>query len=95
MATENPLVTVAAFLTHAEASMARSFLEADGLRVVVADDNVARLGFHLSAIAGGIKLQVHRSEEERARELLTELESPSGPRLVEDEPAPSRSRERE
>ena len=75
------LVTVAVFLTLAEAELARGFLESQGIAASFADENIARMGVHFSALTGGVKLQVLAADEEAARELLASVdtERPASP----------------
>ena len=63
-------MTVATFRNAPEADMARGSLESSGIDVFMAGEHVGRLGLHLATI----QLQVRRSDEETARELLSQVE---------------------
>jgi hypothetical protein len=54
----------------ADAEMAKSLLEADGMAVFVKDELSAQV-FGFSTFLGGVKLLVHPSDAPRATELLT------------------------
>ncbi len=69
------LVTIAVYAVVTQATMARSFLESFGIDVFMADENVTRIANHLTPMIGGVKLQVRASDEETARELLSQVES--------------------
>jgi hypothetical protein len=66
------LVTVASFTTLTEAYMAKNMLEAEGIQVFLADENVITLGGEIPAFYSGIepKIQVPEDQAERAAELL-------------------------
>ena len=72
------LVTIAIYPVGAQAEMARSFLQSFGIDVFIADENTTRIANHLTPMLGGAKLQVRASDEETARELLSQAESGSG-----------------
>lgn len=67
MADDRALVTVAEFLDPAEAQMARSALEAEGIEAVVEGANANAL----VAMAFHARLQVAADDEAAARDLLT------------------------
>ena len=69
------LVTIAVFVTPVEASVARGYLEANGMPAFLADENITRIAGHLIPIIGGIKLQVRRADEYRARDLLAQCDA--------------------
>ena len=69
------LVTIATFFTATNAALMRGFLEANGIEVFMADENVTRIAGHLAPAIGGIKLQVRGSDAETARLLLAQVES--------------------
>ncbi len=72
------LVTIASFLNYVEADMARGVLESHQIEVFLADDNLARIeGMMVAAVFGGVKLNVRRSDEEDAREILASVDSES------------------
>jgi hypothetical protein len=68
------IVTVAKFLQPMEAHLFRSRLEADGIDAFVADENMANIQLYLSPVLGGLRVQVHESDAETAREILRDLE---------------------
>jgi len=78
-------VTVATFSQPVEAHLARTRLEAEGIRCIVADEFLVRVNWLLSNAIGGVKLMVPAWEADRARELLRPR-----PRLVDvaDEACP-------
>jgi Putative prokaryotic signal transducing protein len=75
---EHELVTIATFGTVMEAEMARGFLEANGVDVFLLDLNMTRIASAYAAMIGGIKLQVRYGDEQRARDLLSEVGSDPG-----------------
>jgi hypothetical protein len=64
------LVTVERYRDLSEAIVARSMLEAAGIRVFLFDENVVRLDWQISNMIGGIRVQVEDKDEAAARELL-------------------------
>jgi hypothetical protein len=72
-------VTVATFNMHAEATLAKSALEAAGIPCWLRDEHVGRMyGGIQSAVFGGIKLQV-RPEDEAAALAALEGSDPLKP----------------
>ncbi len=61
------LVTVATFSTPMEATLAKQFLESEGIEAFLADEAMA---LQLSLAIGGVKLQVPETDVDRARQLL-------------------------
>ena len=55
---QDMLVTIATFTTLVEASMAKNRLEAEGIRIFLADAETVGMVWHLTSAFGGIKLQV-------------------------------------
>ncbi|MFW6456759.1 MAG: hypothetical protein ACOC0A_00545 [Planctomycetota bacterium] len=68
------LVTVATFDTPTAAGFMRSQLEAEGIRVYTANEEVVGLAWHLGNAVGGIKLQVVEDDAQRAISILEEVE---------------------
>ncbi len=66
------LVAVATFSRHLDAELAKSKLEAEGLRAFLADGNIVRLNWFLSGAVGGVKLLVREMDEARAATILNE-----------------------
>ena len=64
---DEPLVTIATFLSLSEAQLAKGALEAEGIDCFLADENIAGV---YSAVIGGIRLQVSAEDETRARQVL-------------------------
>jgi hypothetical protein len=64
------LVTIAAFGTLAEATMARDQLEAEGVRAVLADAEAVGMAWYLTSAFGGVKLQVMDVDVDRAISIL-------------------------
>ncbi|MCR4317622.1 MAG: DUF2007 domain-containing protein [Planctomycetes bacterium] len=73
------LVTVDEFSSIADASVAQSILENEGINSFIDGDASFAVAFHLSAFNGGIKLQVSHSDEERAREILRDTRKEKNP----------------
>lgn len=65
------LVTVASFHSLIEADLARSRLEAEGITVFLAGEQVAQAMPYLFGAAGGIRLLVPKSEAEAALSVLS------------------------
>lgn len=65
-----PLVAVAAFETPFDAHLARGLLEAEGLRVVIADEHVVSVNAALTYAVGGVRVLVPERHAERARAIL-------------------------
>ena len=68
---DGKLVTVERYRDLSEAIVARSMLEAAGIRVFLFDENVVRLDWQISNMIGGIRVQVEDKDEAAARELLS------------------------
>ncbi len=67
------LVTVATFNDPIEAAMARNYLEADGVRAFLLDEQTIATNWGLANAVGGIKLQVYSGTLEQAEFLLSQL----------------------
>ncbi len=63
-------VTVRTCGDAGEAALIRSMLEADGIQVLIPDENMARMEFPLMLGTAGIRVQVAPDDVERALELL-------------------------
>jgi hypothetical protein len=68
------LKTVAAYNDPVEAAMARNYLEAAGIQVLLLDEMTIATDWGLGNAIGGIKLQVHGWHLERAEMLLSRLD---------------------
>ena len=75
------LVTLATFGTPIEASLVQNQLEAEGIRVFLADDAVVGMAWHLGGAVGGVKIQVADRDIQRA---LAVLESSDRTPIAED-----------
>jgi hypothetical protein len=64
---------VGAFPTAAEAALARQMLEAEGIEVMVSDENTGNL-WQIPAVAE-VKLSVQAADVERATKLLDEAQA--------------------
>jgi len=64
------LVVVATFDNVAEAHIARGMLDAQGLPSVLADAGILGVLPSIADRVGGVKLQVARRDEQKARDLL-------------------------
>lgn len=66
------LTTIRQFRDLPEALLAKGSLESAGIECFLADENLVRLDWFISNFIGGIKLNVHPSDEFDARKLLDE-----------------------
>jgi hypothetical protein len=66
------VVTIAAFVTSAEANLAQHILSEEGIDSCLENDVSVALVCLLSNALGGVKLQVHASDAERARAVLAD-----------------------
>jgi hypothetical protein len=64
------LVAVAACAQPIEAHLIRCRLEADGVDAFVVDEHIVSLQWLYSPAVGGVKVQVHARDAERARAIL-------------------------
>jgi hypothetical protein len=64
------LVVVAAFADVAEAHIARGMLDAQGIPSVLADTGILGALPSIADRVGGVKLQVARRDEQKARDML-------------------------
>ncbi len=64
------LVTIATYVQRAEAMVARSLLESEGMRALVPEEHVMSTMPHLVHAGGGYRLMVRDRDAERAKELL-------------------------
>jgi hypothetical protein len=62
MSDAEPLVTVATFDSLTQAELARSVLDAEGIRSFLIDAETVNMGWYISGAVGGIKLQVAKSD---------------------------------
>ncbi len=65
------LVTIDRFLLLGDAALAKATLDASGIDAVLADENIARMGWSEAAAHGGVRLQVRRSDAPIAIAMLT------------------------
>lgn len=63
--------TVITFTYPYEAHLAKSMLESDGVKVIIADEMTTQVHNFYSNAIGGVKLQVAESDAEKAHEILT------------------------
>jgi hypothetical protein len=66
---DDPLETIAIFLTPTEAHVLQGLLEAEGIHAVVADGEMVQMNELLSPALGGVRVLVPRSALERAHEI--------------------------
>ena len=84
------LVTVATFHEPVAATLAKNFLDSEGIPAVLFDESTIATDWMLSAAIGGIKLQVAAIHFERAELLLTRIQAERDDAEEEDdEPMPS------
>lgn len=69
------LITIETYDNAMQATLARNYLEAAGVRCVLADEHAVSSLWHLSNAIGGIKLQVAEEDFDRACELLDDVEN--------------------
>ena len=65
-----PLVPIASFATPFEAHLIKGRLEAEGLKVTIADEHMVSANAALAYAMGGVKLLVRAPHEGRARAIL-------------------------
>jgi|SRR5579863_2029120 len=68
------LVTIRTFWYLAEAELAKSLLEAEGIKCFLFDENVVGLGWYANAV-GGVKLRVDAGKAEDANRILEDMVS--------------------
>lgn len=66
---DDPIVTIATFMNHAHAQIARIALEAEDIPCNLADTNQ---GAYILGMLIGIRLQVFEEDADRARKVLEE-----------------------
>ena len=71
---DDDLVTVAVFTFGPDAHIARSHLESEGILAFVVGEHLAAMHVFMSIVSGGVRLQVPRRHELRARKILRALE---------------------
>ena len=69
----NDFETVAVFEYSAEAQMLKSKLESEGIEVFLKDEYTVDSDPLISQAIGGVKLQVHVADKERARVIYNEV----------------------
>jgi hypothetical protein len=84
------LVTVATFTSPWEAQLARARLESEGIVAMIADENLIRMDWMISAAVGGVKLQVGEADAHAAVEALHRTERLPELYLLRQEEAPAR-----
>ena len=67
---EDQLVQLQSFPDPFQAHLAKSMLEAEGIRCYLQDENMIGLNQLYAPALGGVKLQVWKSDFERAKDLL-------------------------
>lgn len=71
-------VTVHTCVWGHQADLLRSVLEGSGIEVFIPDEYVGTLRSHVLLGVGGIRVQVHARDAERATALLAEFEKDEG-----------------
>lgn len=69
-------ITVASYPEPIEANLMRSKLLSEGIECILLDENLISVQPFYSNAIGGIKLQVHENDSQRAKEILTESQTP-------------------
>lgn len=72
---EKQWTTVAKFTTPTEAELARSFLDAHGIKAILRDQHTIALNLFYSNALGGVRLDVSTEQSKEARELLRGIDS--------------------
>ena len=84
------LVTVATFSYPTQAYVPKARLEAEGIRVFLADEQTITMNWLYSNAIGGVKLQVREPDVERALEILNQ--EPTGTKTTDAKPAEEEQR---
>jgi len=71
---DSPLVEIATVATPLEAHLLKGRLEAEGLRVTVADEHMIAANIALAYAIGGVRLLVRAPHAARARAVLAAIE---------------------
>jgi hypothetical protein len=80
MADHDDLTTVATFINPAEAHLAKSRLELEGIEACLLDEDMGNIFMGLLiGSTGGIRLQVHESDTNRAQAILESDAEDSSP----------------
>ena len=81
------LVAVAACARPVEAHLIRCRLEAEGVDAFVADEHIVSMQWLYSAAVGGVKVQVHAGDADRARAILdaSRVQGSDSARFVTDD----------
>ena len=69
---EDCFVVIATYNHPAEAHIAKTKLESEGVEAFVLDEHMASINWHYTLAIGGVRLQVSREDEKRAREILNQ-----------------------
>lgn len=72
------MVTIAKFQSPDEAQLARMKLEGSGIEAYVADELMVTMNWFYSNAIGGIRLQVHDEDKDRAFEILNLVPTDEG-----------------
>ncbi|MEM9364118.1 MAG: DUF2007 domain-containing protein [Bacteroidota bacterium] len=67
------LVTLGSFEFLADVQIIKGKLESEGITVILKDENTISIDPFASNALGGIKLQVYRSDKEKAEEIFNEV----------------------
>lgn len=89
---ERQLVTIATFSFPAEAHIAKTILDREGIWSFIADDNIITWNWLYSNAVGGVKLQVRQPDVKRALQLLNE--KPDGTKALDEELGEDEQREK-
>lgn len=81
------LVTIAAFPTHVQASIARNVLEAEGIPACLGAENASTLLTYYGTAIGGVKLLVFADQTEKSKALLS-IHSSSSQDIASDNQTP-------
>ena len=67
------LITLGSFEFLADVQIIKGKLESEGIEVILKDANIVGVEPFASNAIGGIKLQVHKTDEERAKQIFDEV----------------------
>jgi len=66
-------ILLTSFSQSAEAHLARSILESEGIDVIIEDEHIVNINWFYSNAVVGVKLKVRENEIEKAKKILEEI----------------------
>ena len=67
------LITITSYSEPIEAYIVKGRLEAEGIPAFIANEHHISLAWYLSHALGGVKIQVHMKDKNKAEEILSSL----------------------